>query len=73
MELNALKVEVGFLNQTLKGGFIAKIFQPLPREIVMKVRLATFGEKRLVLSADPALGRIHTTRLKIPNPPSLEL
>ncbi|MDD3473503.1 MAG: NFACT family protein, partial [Syntrophaceae bacterium] len=63
-------VEVGFLNQTLKGGFIAKIFQPLPREIVMKVRLASFGEKRLVLSADPALGRIHTTRLKIPNPPS---
>lgn len=68
MELGVLKKVVKELDEELRGGFIAKIYQPLPREIVLKVRLATFGEKRLILSADPGLGRIHTTSLKIPNP-----
>ena len=70
MKLDILKREVAELNEILTGGFIAKIYQPLPREIVLKVRLATFGEKRLLLSADPGLGRIHTTSLRIPNPPA---
>ncbi len=70
MKLYTLKREVLELNELLTGGFIAKIYQPLPRELVIKVRLATFGERRLVLSADPGLGRIHTTSLRIPNPPS---
>ncbi len=70
MKLDTLRREVLELNQMLTDGFIAKIYQPLPREIVLKVRLATFGEKRLLLSADPGLGRIHTTSLRIPNPPS---
>ncbi len=70
MELSVLKREVTELDEILRGGFIAKIYQPLPREIVLKIRLATFGEKRLILSADPRLGRIHTTSVRIPNPPS---
>lgn len=70
MELDILKREVLELDEMLRGGFIAKIYQPLPREIVLKVRLATFGERRLVLSADPGLGRCHTTSLRIPNPSS---
>lgn len=68
MKLDTLKREVYELNEMLTGGFIAKIYQPLPREIILKVRLATFGERRLLLSADPGLGRIHTTSLRIPNP-----
>lgn len=70
MELSVLKKEVMELDEILRGGFIAKIYQPLPREIILKIRLATFGEKRLTLSADPRLGRIHTTSVRIPNPPS---
>ena len=70
MKLDTLKREVLELNELLAGGFIAKIYQPLPRELVIKVRLATFGERRVVLSADPGLGRIHTTSLRIPNPSS---
>ncbi len=70
MKLDTLKREVLELNELLTGGFVAKIYQPLPREIVIKIRLATFGERRVVLSADPSLGRIHTTSLRIPNPQS---
>ncbi len=58
------------LNETLSGGFINKIHQPLAREIVLRVRTREKGEKRLMISADPLLGRIHLTSLKIPNPPS---
>jgi len=58
------------LDDLLHGGFINKIHQPLPREIVLRVRLPRGGEKKLVLSADPQLGRIHLTDLRIPNPPS---
>jgi predicted ribosome quality control (RQC) complex YloA/Tae2 family protein len=58
------------LNELLPGGFINKIYQPLPREIVLRIRFRTGGEKKLMLSADPLLGRIHVTNIKIPNPPS---
>jgi predicted ribosome quality control (RQC) complex YloA/Tae2 family protein len=69
LDLNLLKIIAGELQDILPGGFINKIHQPLPREIVLRVRTKA-GERKLMLSADPALGRIHWTYLKIPNPPS---
>jgi len=57
------------LDQLLRGGFVSKVHQPLPRETVLRIRLPHEGEKKLVLSADAKLGRIHLTDLKIPNPP----
>lgn len=70
MDLAVLQEVAQELNELLPGGFINKIYQPLPREIVLRIRFRTGGEKKLMLSADPLLGRIHLTCLKIPNPPS---
>jgi predicted ribosome quality control (RQC) complex YloA/Tae2 family protein len=68
MDLVVLQHIARELNDLLPGGFINKIHQPLPREIVLKIR-STGGERKLMISADPLLGRIHLTQLKIPNPP----
>jgi predicted ribosome quality control (RQC) complex YloA/Tae2 family protein len=68
MDLSALQQIARELEGLLPGGFINKIHQPLPREIVLRIR-STGGEKKLMISADPLLGRIHLTQLKIPNPP----
>ncbi len=57
------------LNQELHGGIISKVFQPLPREIGLKIFQPGFGEKRLILSSDPKFGRIHLTKLRLINPP----
>jgi predicted ribosome quality control (RQC) complex YloA/Tae2 family protein len=70
MDLAVLQKIALELNELLPGGFINKIYQPLPREIVLRIRFRTGGEKKLMLSADPLLGRIHLTTLKIPNPPA---
>ncbi|MBI4964246.1 MAG: NFACT family protein [Desulfomonile tiedjei] len=70
MDLSVLQRVALELDDLLRGGFINKIHQPLPREIVLRVRLPKGGEKKLVVSADPKLGRIHLTGLRIPNPPS---
>lgn len=70
MDLPILQKMAFELNELLTGAFITKVHQPLPREIVLRIRSKTSGEKKLVLSADPRLGRIHLTDLKIPNPPS---
>jgi predicted ribosome quality control (RQC) complex YloA/Tae2 family protein len=70
MDLLVLQKVALELDGLLRGGFINKIHQPLPREIVLRIRLPRGGEKKLVLSADPQLGRIHLTNLRIPNPPS---
>ncbi len=70
MDLAILQKVAQELNDLLPGGFINKIHQPLPREIVLSIRLRGGGGRKLVLSADPKLGRIHLTDLKIPNPPS---
>jgi len=69
MELGVLIKIAEELNELLIGGFVNKIHQPLPREIVLRIRTKNFGEKKLMISADPLLGRIHITDLKIPNPP----
>ncbi len=70
MDLAVLQKVAQELNELLPGGFVNKIYQPLPREIVLRLRFRTGGEKKLMLSADPLLGRIHLTSLKIPNPPT---
>ncbi len=69
MNLDVLKLIADELNTLLTGGHINKIHQPLPREIVLRVRVAGAGEQRLMMSADPQLGRLHLTKLRIPNPP----
>jgi predicted ribosome quality control (RQC) complex YloA/Tae2 family protein len=70
MDLAVLQLVAAELNEALSGGYINKISQPLPREVVLRVRAPGRGEQRLMISADPLLGRIHLTGLKIPNPPS---
>lgn len=69
MDLAILQEIARELNETLPGGFIHKIHQPLPREIVLRIRSRFSGELRLVMSADPAMGRLHLTTQRIPNPP----
>jgi predicted ribosome quality control (RQC) complex YloA/Tae2 family protein len=69
MDLAILQKVALELNEILPGGFINKIHQPLPREIVLRIRVLGGGEKMLVISSDPKLGRIHLIDLKIPNPP----
>ena len=70
MDLAVLQKIAIELDELLRGGFINKIHQPLPRELVLRVRTRGAGEKKLMISADPLLGRIHLTDLKIPNPPA---
>jgi predicted ribosome quality control (RQC) complex YloA/Tae2 family protein len=69
MDLAIIQKIAQELNEMLPGGFVNKIHQPLPREIVLSIRLRGGGGRKLVLSADPKLGRIHLTDMKIPNPP----
>lgn len=69
MNLAILQLVARELDEILPGAFVNKIHQPLPREIVLRMRARRGGEKKLVLSADPQLGRIHLTKMKIPNPP----
>lgn len=68
MDLAAIHDVSSELNSELVGGIISKIFQPLPREVALKIFLPGRGEKRLMLSADPKLGRIHLTDMRMPNP-----
>ncbi len=70
MDLYMIQKVVNELRSEISGGIISKIFQPLPRELVFKIYVPGRGEKRLMLSADPKLGRIHLTQLRIPNPPA---
>ncbi|MFH0958636.1 MAG: NFACT family protein, partial [Pseudomonadota bacterium] len=69
MDLPMMKEIARELNHELHGGIISKVFQPLPREIGLKIFLPGAGEKRLILSADPKLGRVHLTKLRLINPP----
>jgi len=69
MDLALIQKAAVELNNEIVGGIISKVFQPLPRELALKIFLPGKGERRLMLSADPKLGRIHLTRLRIPNPP----
>jgi predicted ribosome quality control (RQC) complex YloA/Tae2 family protein len=68
MDLAILQRIARELNELLPGRFITRIHQPLPRDIVLRTRARSGPEIKLMISADPALGRLHITDLKIPNP-----
>ncbi|MGO9118151.1 MAG: NFACT family protein [Desulfomonilaceae bacterium] len=70
MDLAILQKIAQELNELLPGRFITRIHQPLPRDIVLRTRAHAGPEIKLMISADLALGRIHITDLKIPNPQS---
>jgi predicted ribosome quality control (RQC) complex YloA/Tae2 family protein len=51
------------------GGWIQKVFQPLPTVIVLEIR--TPGQTHhLLFSADPQSARLHLTSAKLANPPA---
>lgn len=62
-----IRAIVNELSQTLTGGRIDKIYQPLSRELIFRIR--TRGENhQLFMSADPTHPRIHLTKEKYINP-----
>ena len=68
MDLAILQRIAQELDELLPGRFITRIHQPLPRDIVLRTRARSGPEIKVMISAEPALGRIHITDLKIPNP-----
>ncbi len=70
MDLAVLRRIAAELNDILPGMFVNKIHQPLPRDIVLRLRGRQGGSRMLMISADPKLGRLHLTGLRIPNPPA---
>jgi predicted ribosome quality control (RQC) complex YloA/Tae2 family protein len=68
MDAFLLKQAVDELAAELPGALVSKVHQPGEKEIVLE--LWGRGEKRLLLSADPELCRIHLTTHRTPNPPS---
>jgi predicted ribosome quality control (RQC) complex YloA/Tae2 family protein len=69
MELAQIQKVTVELENEIVGGLISKIFQPLPRELALKIFVPGRGDRRLMLSADPKFGRIHLTKFRMPNPP----
>src|SRR5512135_3884579 len=69
MDAFLVKRVVAELSAGLRGALVSKIHQPSEREIVLSLWTGR-DEKRLLLSADPELCRIHLTTRKPPNPPS---
>jgi len=58
---------VNELSKTIVGGRIDKIYQPLSKELIIRIR--TRGENhQLFLTADPTNPRIHLTNKKFTNP-----
>jgi predicted ribosome quality control (RQC) complex YloA/Tae2 family protein len=68
MDAFLLKQVIAELATEISGALVSKVYQPGEKEIVLE--LWGRGEKRLLLSADPELCRIHLTTRKTPNPPS---
>jgi predicted ribosome quality control (RQC) complex YloA/Tae2 family protein len=68
MDAFLLKQVITEFAAELPGALVSKVHQPGEKEIVLE--LWGRGEKRLLLSADPELCRIHLTTRKTPNPPS---
>src|SRR3970282_2864751 len=68
MDAFLLKQVIAELAAEIPGALVSKVRQPGEKEIVLE--LWGRGEKRLLLSADPELCRIHLTTHKTPNPPS---
>jgi predicted ribosome quality control (RQC) complex YloA/Tae2 family protein len=68
MDLAILQQIAVELDRILSGGFVNKVHQPLPREMVLRIRVPAGGEKKLMLGVNPQRGRVHLTELKMPNP-----
>ena len=69
MDAFLLKKVVAELAEELPGALVSKVRQPGEKEIVLELWTGR-GEKRLLLSADPELCRLHLTTRKAPNPPT---
>jgi predicted ribosome quality control (RQC) complex YloA/Tae2 family protein len=69
MDAFLIKQVVAELAAELPGALVSKVRQPGEREIVLELWTGR-GEKRLLLSAEPELCRIHLTTRKAQNPPS---
>jgi predicted ribosome quality control (RQC) complex YloA/Tae2 family protein len=69
MDAFLLKQIVSELASELPGALVSKVRQPGEKEIVLELWTGR-GEKRLLLSADPELCRLHLTTRKAPNPPT---
>lgn len=67
MDAFLLKQVIAELAAEVHGALVSKVHQPGEKEVVLD--LWGRGEKRLLLSADPELCRIHLTTFKSPNPP----
>ncbi|MFO0730803.1 MAG: NFACT family protein [Nitrospiraceae bacterium] len=71
MTLNATEIAavVQELAEALAGGWIQKVFQPLPDLLVLEVRVPG-RTHRVLCSVNPATARLHLIRRQLPNPPS---
>lgn len=69
MDAFLLKRIVAELSAELPGALVSRIHQPADKEIVLTLWTGR-GERRLLLSADPEICRIHLSTRKVPNPPS---
>lgn len=69
MDAFLVKRIVSELSREIRGALVSKVHQPGEREIVLTLWTGR-DEKRLLLSADPELCRIHLTTRKVPSPPS---
>ncbi len=58
------------LNETIRGGRIAKIHQPFKHELVFHIR-ANGQNRKLLLSAHPSYARVHLTNETYDNPSTL--
>ena len=69
MDAFLVKQVVAELSGGLRGALVSKVHQPAEKEIVLTLWTGK-EEKRLLLSADPELCRIHLSTRKVPSPPS---
>ncbi|MCL5966499.1 MAG: NFACT family protein, partial [Deltaproteobacteria bacterium] len=68
MDAFVVKRVVAELEGSLRGALVSKVHQPAEKEIVLTLWTGR-EEKRLLLSADPEMCRIHLSTRKVPNPP----
>ena len=69
MDAFLLKQVVAELASDLPGALVSKVRQPGEKEIALELWTGR-GEKRLLLSADPEVCRLHLTTRKAGNPPT---
>ncbi|MGE5752288.1 MAG: NFACT family protein [Deltaproteobacteria bacterium] len=69
MDAFLLKRIVAELSGELPGALVSKVHQPMEKEVVLTLWTGR-EERRLLLSADPEICRIHLSTRKVPNPPS---